>query len=173
MIEIHPFKPFVPKKAKYLILGSFVGRNNTYPKGHRDSEAWFYGAKRNQFWTILEKAYGVKLEGKKDKQKLLTKLKVAITDIILSCERSSQSNLDIHLSNITFNTKTIGEILKHHSIQKIYFTSRFVEKNFKRYFSFIIKKFPHPSLVLLPAPSPRHTLPIQTKGRIYKSLLPR
>lgn len=73
MIEIHPFGNFVPQNARYLILGSFTGKQE-------DGYDWFYCSKRNQFWPILEVVYGIKLQNKTEKQKLFNRLGVAITD---------------------------------------------------------------------------------------------
>src|SRR3972149_2501161 len=101
MIEKHPFGPFVPQDAKYLILGSFTGKEAV--KGqpyYDDSYDWFYGTKRNQFWPMLEAVYDLKLNNITRKKKLFTKLGIAIADIIYQCEREGGSNLDSNLKNI-------------------------------------------------------------------------
>src|SRR6266404_3198084 len=112
MIEIHPFLYFSPKKAKYLLLGSFPGK---------DPGNWFYGTKRTQFWSILEAVYGRKLHTKAQKEKLFTELKLAISDVIYSAERKNNNNLDNNLINIIFNTTLIGQILRKNKMEKIYF----------------------------------------------------
>ncbi len=166
MLEKHPFGSFVSKNSKYLLLGSFAAKSN-------DGYTWFYGTKRNQFWPIMEEVYKVSLKNKKDQQKLLTKLKIAITDIILKCERTKNSNLDMNLKNLVFNTIEINLILKNNKIKKIYFTSRFVEKLFKREFKGVIAKYPNIKLLTLPSPSPRYALiSITEKINEYRKLLP-
>jgi len=67
MIEKHPYGSFVPINCRYLVLGSFVARDE---KGYN----WFYGTKRNQFWPILEEVYQRELLCKKDKQELFKEL---------------------------------------------------------------------------------------------------
>jgi hypoxanthine-DNA glycosylase len=162
-MEKHPFGSFVPKKARYLLLGSFTGKQ-TYD--------WFYGTKRNQFWLIIEKVYDVKLNNKLEKQVLFTKLNLAITDIILSCERKENSNLDNNLVNIAFNTQAIKKILRENKIKKIFFTSRFVEKLFLKQFKETVKQYPEIKLVTLPSPSPRYAkMKIEEKIKRYKALL--
>ncbi len=164
MTETHPFGNFVPKNAKYLILGSFPGKPDyTYN--------WFYSNRRNQFWTILKAVYKTKLDTKEEKQKHFGKLRIAITDIILSCDRHKGTNSDTNLTNITYNTKAINKILKRNKIEKIFFTSRFAEKLFRSKC--------HPELisgyilVTLPSPSPRYAkLNLSDKINIYKKLLP-
>src|SRR3989344_1823075 len=133
MTEKHPFGSFVPKNARYLILGSFTARQ-AVSGNEKESYDWFYTTKRNQFWPILEGVYNRKFQNKKDKQELFTRLKIAITDIILQCERKANNNLDMNLTNIVFNTNAIYKILHENKIESIFFSSRFVEKLFKKHF---------------------------------------
>ena len=162
--EIHPFGDFVPHKSKYLVLGSFPAR---------EGGDWFYGSKRNQFWQILESVYGVGLKTKKKKQRLLSELGVAVADIILKCDRKNGSSLDFNLTNIVYNIRGIEQILKKHKIQKIFFTSRFVEKKFRGQFKEVVGKFADIELVTLPSPSPRYAAVTKAeKIKRYKETLP-
>lgn len=173
MIESHPFPPFVPKNTQYLLLGSFTGRRN--PKlDNEELYDWFYGTKRNQFWLILEEVYGVKLQNKIEKQELFSKLSLAITDIILSCERKENNNLDNNLINCVFNTKAITQILESNKINSIFFSSRFVEGLFKKHFKSLIDKYPQITLTTLPSPSPRFAAMSRAEKVVrYKELLPK
>src|SRR5688572_8533027 len=114
MIETHPFGNFVPRNTQYLILGSFTGKitDNSYD--------WFYGTKRNQFWPIIREVYELPFEDKNSKQDLFNGLGIAITDIILSCERKTNSNLDMNLINIVLN-KEISRIFESNKIKKVFF----------------------------------------------------
>ena len=85
MIEKHPFGDFVPKSAKYLMLGSFV----TKPA---NSYEWFYANGRNQFWPIMQEVYGLEFITTQQQKKLFRQLEMALADIILSCERRNNSN---------------------------------------------------------------------------------
>ena len=166
MLEKHPFGVFVPLKAKYLLLGSFV----TKPTHPYD---WFYANGRNQFWPILEGVYTIPLKTKRAQQDLFIELEMAIADIILECERVKNSNLDINLKSLVFNTKDISEILEKNKIEKIYFTSRFVEKLYRKHFKNLIIKYPKIELITLPSPSPRYaTMKFIDKVDSYKKLLP-
>jgi hypoxanthine-DNA glycosylase len=175
MIETHAFGNFVPLNAKYLILGSFTGRQAV--KGnpaYDDSYDWFYGTKRNQFWPILEEVYGIELRDKLSKQELLTKLGIAMADIIYQCERKEGNNSDVNLVNKVYNKKAIAEILDNNQIDKIFFTSRDVEKSFKKFFKYIIDRHAAIELITLPSPSPRYVL-IKKEQKIsrYKVLFPK
>ena len=166
MLEKHPFGVFVPPNTKYLLLGSFVSKPT-----HKYE--WFYANGRNQFWPILEEVYRVSLKTKEAQQNLFIKLKMAIADIILECERVNNSNLDINLKCLVFNTKVILDILAKNKITKIFFTSRFVEKLFRKEFKEAITKYPAVELLTLPSPSPRYAL-VSKKEKIatYMKLLP-
>jgi len=174
MIEIHPFDEFVPQNCKFLLLGSFVGRQAFRGSPDYDhSYDWYYGTRKNQFWPILEQVYGIPLGDKNSKQALFFKLKMAITDIVKQCERKEGNNLDTNLFNILYNVEAIRKILESYGIKKIYFTSRFVEKRFKSQFKDILKRYPDIDLVTLPSPSPRYArISKEQKISLYRELLP-
>jgi hypoxanthine-DNA glycosylase len=163
-IEVHPFGAFVPKNVKVLIVGSFPGREQT--QCVMDGTQWFYGAPRNQFWKILEIVYGRELKSRKQKQELFEEAGIGITDIIKSCIRRNGTNLDENLEVKEYNKEAVAVILKEH-LPGILFTSRFVEKEFKKLFPEYNKTD------ILPSPSPRYfKLNIEDKARIYKEKLP-
>jgi len=162
MIEEHPFDPFVPKLSDILILGSFPGKESTQNTREND---WFYGANRNQFWKIIELVYGIILENKSDKQNLFAINKIAITDIILSCERAGNSNSDNNLTNKKYNIEHINKILNEKPIRKILFTSKGVCKEYHEQF----EVHNGIELVTLPSPSPIYRrLSLQDKVTEYK-----
>jgi hypoxanthine-DNA glycosylase len=157
MIEKHAFGNFVPPNSKYLILGSFTGRQAVQDSKVKDpAYDWFYATKRNQFWPLLEEVYGLPLRNKTARQKLFGDLGIAIADIILQCERKSGNNLDMNLINIVYNTEAIHEMLGKNSIRTIFFSSRFVEKKFKQIFKEATENHSNINLITLPSPSPRY-----------------
>ena len=165
MIENHPYSPFVPADSTVLILGSFPGLHQT--RGLNSFEEWFYSAKRNKFWTILENVYSIRLETIADKKKLLTTKGIAITDIISKAIRKQESNLDQHLEIKEYNTQAIKNIITNGTVKKVFFTSQYVEKHF-------LKLFPgYISCECLPSPSPRSArISFENKIIIYKQKLP-
>lgn len=161
MLETHPFGSFVPPKSKYLLLGSFTGKQ---------SGDWFYGTKRNQFWSILRSVYGEQLTTRQEKERLFSRLDLAISDIIYQCERAKGTNLDNNLIGIVYNTTAIEKIIKENPIQKVFFNSRFVENKFHRLFK---GKYDALELITLPSPSPRYAkLTLTEKISRYRELLP-
>lgn len=164
MLETHPFGSFVPPKAKYLLLGSFTG------KIENASYDWFYTNKRNQFWPILGEVYGEPLKTRTDKENLFSRLGIALSDIIYQCERKKNSNLDTNLVNIVYAVDDITRILDANPIEKIFFSSRFVENKFRRLFKDKLDSF---ELITLPSPSPRYaTMTKSEKISRYRELLP-
>lgn len=167
MVEMHPFGDFVPKKTSYLMLGSFTTKpSKTYE--------WFYANGRNQFWPIMEEVYGSELRTKEQQQKLFIQLEMALADIILSCERRNNSNLDINLFNIVYNTKAIKNIINKNNVKKIFFTSRYVETLYKKHFEDSNRMTTKIDLICLPSPSPRYAvMSKQEKIKRYKNILPK
>ena len=154
----------MPQNCQYLLLGSFVGRQKY---------EWFYDNGRNQFWGILEAVYGLKLETKEKQQALCARLGLAVADIILACERKENNNKDNNLVKIVFNTQAITEIIKKKKIRKIFFSSKFAEKLFRKQFKGVMVEYPEIELVTLPSPSPRYArMSRAEKVRKYKELLP-
>ncbi|MFA5828431.1 MAG: hypothetical protein WC841_03705 [Candidatus Shapirobacteria bacterium] len=168
MVETHPFGSFVPKNCQFLFLGTFTAKVDD------PSYDWFFTSKRNQFWIIMTEVYGIKLTNKKEKENLFTELKMAITDIILQCERSENTNADNNLINMVFNVKVINKIITENNIETIFFSSRMAEKLFKNNFKEIKIKFPQINFVTLPSSSPRYAAMTKLeKIRYYKELLPK
>ncbi|WP_442794658.1 uracil-DNA glycosylase family protein [Pelobium manganitolerans] len=163
-VEDHPFKAFVPANANKLIIGSFPGRQHT--QGMANDEAWFYGAKRNQFWQILSAVFEVQINKKTTKQQVLAQHQIAITDIFLKVRRKSNNNLDENLELVAYNDHVIRQILAEQNIQRVFFTSKLVGKHFNTL-------FPEVAYVdFLPSPSPRFVrMSLQEKVEIYREKL--
>jgi len=165
IIESHPFEAFIPNDIQCLIVGSFPGKEQTQIE--LNETHWFYGAPRNQLWKILEVVYKRELKNRKQKQQLFEEAGIGMTDIIKTCIRIKGTNLDENLQIKEYNKDVIERILQEHQ-PKVLFTSRFVEKKFK-------KLFPgYNNIDILPSPSPRYfKLKVNDKAKIYKEKLPK
>jgi len=168
MIETHPFGIFSPPKARYLLLGSFTAVKK------EDSYDWFYGSKRNQFWPMIEEVYGIKLLNKRSRQSLFTKLSIAIADMIYQCERKDSNSLDSNLINLVFNTKGLNKLFKNNPLQEVFFSSKFVEKQFRKNFKDLVIKYSNVKFITLPSPSPRYAAMSRVeKIKKYKEIFPK
>ena len=169
MKETQLFKEFIPPNAKYLLLGGFTAAKKT----NDNSYDWFYCTKRNQFWSIIEQVYQIKLETTEKKKKLFAKLGIAIADTIFQCERRHGNSSDSNLSNQVYNSVGVRKILRENEIEKILFTSRFAEKIYRRHFSRVMEEYPSITLITLPSPSPRYAMLSKAEKMIvYKEELP-
>ena len=168
MLETHPFPPFIPPHARYLLLGSFIAR-----KFGQSSYDWYYSNGRNQFWNILEAVYHCELDTISLRKELFIKLSLGVTDLIYQCDRKLQNSADTSLVNCTYNTRAIEDVFKLNSLKKVYFTSKFVERTFKKVFKHLVTDFPDVEFVALPSPSPRYAAMSKTQKAIkYSRLLP-
>ena len=164
MIETHPFEPFIPSNIKVLILGSFPGKEQT--RNAISQTDWYYGAKRNQFWSIIEMAFAVNLPDRISKEALFASYRIGVADIIKQCVRKNNGNLDSNLVDVVYNTDLLKEILETKSLEKIYCTSKNVEKIFKKLFPYFTR------VESLPSPSPRYAkMSKYEKAAKYKELL--
>ena len=170
MIETHPFEPFIPQNSKYMILGSFTAKK----PNEKINYDFYYCNGRNHFWPIIEKVYGVVLDDTQKKKELFNQLGISITDIIYQCERKANNSLDNNLINFIYNFDALDQILDNNPIKKILFSSRFVEKEYKKIFKKQIDKYPNIEFFVLPSPSPRYAkLSKDEKAEIYKEQLPK
>ena len=96
-----------------------------------------------------------------------------MADIIYQCERKDGNNLDNNLVNIVYNLEPISEILENNEIEKILFTSKFVEHRFRKVFREVINRYSSIQCDTLPSPSPRYARMSKEQNiQTYKKLLP-
>jgi len=75
--------------------------------------------------------------------------------------------------NVVFNKLGINSILEHNNIEKIFFSSKFVENQFRKNFKELINQYPQVELITLPSPSPRYALLSRDeKVKRYRNILP-
>ena len=164
-IEIHPFKAFIPANASSIIIGSFPGIEQV--ANRHNPEEWFYGTADNLFWKILSESFETELKTRIQKENFLATRGIAVTDIFTKIRRKERKNLDRFLTEMEYNKK-ISSIIEESGINKIFFTSKYVEKHFH-------KAFPQIAFgVSLPSPSPAANIPISMSEdyKNYKQLNP-
>ncbi len=152
--ESHPFDPIINSDSEILILG-------TFPSLDSFKYQFYYAHKRNQFWKILSDIFNVTLEDDKTKVDFLLKNRIALWDIIQSCERKNSA--DSNLKNII--PQDIATLLINYpKIQKILFTGKKSEEIYMKYFKDLAI-----DTVSLPSPSPAYAaMRYEQKLQIYK-----
>lgn len=89
----HSIGPFFDEKSKILILGSF-------PSVKSREENFYYANKQNRFWKVLAQIFEDKVpESEQEKKKFLTDHRIALWDVIASCEILGSS--DASIKNVT------------------------------------------------------------------------
>lgn len=135
--EYHPYGTFIPKGCRSMIIGSFpIGKFSNPKRRHEIKENefdFFFGGATNLLWRLLGDTFGVKLNSKIEIVKFLNTQKIGIGDVINSCVRRDGKGSDRDLLDIEWNAGLL-ENIRQHKIQKLYFTSRGVEKWFFRLF---------------------------------------
>ena len=85
----HGFGPFYCGESELLILGSF-------PSVKSREQAFYYAHPQNRFWRVLALSFGEGVpESLPEKQELLLRHKIALWDVIESCEITGSSDSSI------------------------------------------------------------------------------
>lgn len=120
---IHPFPPVYDEKSEILILGSF-------PSVKSREEQFFYGHPQNRFWKVIAALTESDIpENIEEKRALLLKNKIALWDVIASCEITGSA--DSSIKNVVPND--ITEILKNSKVKRIYVNGKTSEKYYNKY----------------------------------------
>lgn len=135
------FEPTIDENSRVLILG-------TIPSIESLRKQERYGHKSNQFWKIIFTLFDRPLpDNYKDKNALLIENKIAIWDVLCSCE--GEGSLDSNIVNEKPNDfKAFYK--KYPQIRHIFFTGKKAAEFYKKYVGFDDDK----EYVILPSPSP-------------------
>ncbi len=137
---IHPIKPLYNAESRILILGSF-------PSVKSREECFFYGHKQNRFWRVLAALFNAdEPTTVKEKRALLLQNRVALWDVIASCEIEGSADSTIREAV----PNDLSEILLAAKIEKIFVNGKTAEKYYDAYIRDKIKR----AAILLPSTSP-------------------
>ncbi|MBE6716451.1 MAG: DNA-deoxyinosine glycosylase [Ruminococcaceae bacterium] len=140
----HPFLPLYDENSEILILGSF-------PSVKSREEMFFYGHPQNRFWKVIAAVTKNQIpETIPQKKELLLKNRIALWDVIASCEITGSS--DSSIKNVIPND--ITEILNNSKITRIYVNGKTSEKFYNKY----IKERTGVSAICLPSTSPANAV---------------
>jgi len=140
----HPFLPLYDENSEILILGSF-------PSVKSREEMFLYGHPQNRFWKVIAAVTKNQIpETIPQKKELLLKNRIALWDVIASCEITGSS--DSSIKNVIPND--ITEILNNSKITRIYVNGKTSEKFYNKY----IKERTGVSAICLPSTSPANAV---------------
>lgn len=142
MTSSHPFEPFIPVRATRLIIGTIPPARfcNPFPALYDSDVNFYYGSRDNAFWTILSEVFKEELfrqntsEAIEQREKLLEKHGLGITDVISECTHENGSASDEDLKGIVH--KDLRTLLKTHpAVNTLIYTSEFVKKQINAIFN--------------------------------------
>ena len=137
---IHPIKPIYDNNSNILILGSF-------PSVKSRDEGFFYGHKQNRFWKVVSGVFGEEEPRTiEEKKALLIRNKIALWDVIQSCDIVGSS--DSSITNVVPNDLSV--ILSTEDIKTIYVNGKTALKYYEKYTEPVIKR----PAICLPSTSP-------------------
>ena len=140
LMIVHPFPPLYDENSQILILGSF-------PSVKSREAMFFYGHPQNRFWKVTSQIFGAPVpETIDEKKKFLLSNKIALWDVIASCEIKGSS--DSSIKNVVPND--LSEIFKKADIKHIFVNGKTAEKYYNKYTKDTVGK----AAVCLPSTSP-------------------
>ena len=121
--ETHKFGPVYGKDSRILVLGSF-------PSVKSREVQFYYGHPKNRFWKLLALLYHEEEPAEiPEKKAFLAKHRIAVWDVIESCDITGSS--DSSIRNVTIND--INRILEAAPIQEIYANGKKAESLYQKY----------------------------------------
>lgn len=136
----HEFEPVFDEKSKILILGSF-------PSVKSREQKFYYGHPQNRFWKVLAKVTECELPLTiEEKKEFLLKNRIAVWDVIESCEIIGSS--DSSIRNVV--PTDLNKVLSQCEIKTIYANGGTAKKLYEKY----SKKVTGREIIGLPSTSP-------------------
>lgn len=136
----HIFEPIYNYDSRILILG-------TFPSVKSRENQFYYGHPQNRFWKVLAAIYDNEpLVTIEEKKSFLLQNRIAIWDVIASCDITGSS--DSSIKNVVPTDLSI--ILNHAGIEKIFANGTTAAKLFRKYQEQTVKR----EIICLPSTSP-------------------
>ena len=160
-------RPLYQSNAKILILGSMPGQASL------DSQQ-YYGHPRNQLWPLLQQLFGVDagLDYPCRCQQALA-AKVALWDVIGTCQRAGSLDSAIVRSSIRYNS--LVELCQQlPDLQQIWLNGGKAAQSFRQYQRQLPALWPDPTITVheLPSTSPAHaSLTFAAKLELWRQTL--
>ena len=140
MAELHNIPPLYDEHSRILILGSF-------PSVKSREGRFFYHHPQNRFWKVLAAVLGCEVPKTiGEKQAMLLQSRVALWDVIASCEIIGSS--DSSIRNAVPND--VGRILAAAPIEAIFCNGGTAHKLYRRHLEPLLGR----PAILLPSTSP-------------------
>lgn len=137
---IHEIKPFYRADSKILILG-------TMPSPKSREYGFYYMHPQNRFWRVLADILGEPFpESITNRMQLLEKHRIALWDVLHSCEIRGASDASIRNAH----PNDIAWLLQQAPIERIYATGKTAEKYYNKFLRNSLGR----DIIALPSTSP-------------------
>lgn len=136
---IHPLQPIYTEDSLILILGSLPSKKSR-------EENFYYANPKNRFWSVLSQIFQETPKTKEEKITFLKKHRLALWDVIHSCDIKGSS--DASICNVKANN--ISSLIKKTKIKYIITTGQTAKKYYDK---FLLPKTKIEAIVL-PSTSP-------------------
>jgi len=148
MQEISGFDPIAAPDARVLILGSM-------PSTMSKAKDQYYGHHKNGFWTIMGQLFGAEPDLCYGLRKgILMTHRVAVWDVLRTCQRLGSLDVDIELDSIVINDFS-DFFSRHGQIRHVFFNGMTAEKIYRKYIlPTLPERFGHLVYHRLPSTSP-------------------
>ncbi|MBO5094371.1 MAG: DNA-deoxyinosine glycosylase [Lachnospiraceae bacterium] len=141
----HTFEPVFDTESEILILGSF-------PSVKSRENRFYYGHPQNRFWKVTAAVCGCDVPvGIEEKKRFLLQNKIAVWDVIASCDIIGSS--DSSIRNVTGNDMNV--ILEKAPVRCIFTNG---DKAYRLFLKYCMdqkrRETPYPEVCRLPSTSP-------------------
>jgi hypoxanthine-DNA glycosylase len=138
---VHPFEPIFDKSSRILILG-------TFPSVKSREYGFYYGHPQNRFWKIIAHITDICSipQTISDKKLVLLANKIALSDVLQSCDIDGSSDSSIRSAV----PADLYKILNIANINHIYANGEKAHRLLLKYFT----KIPKQAITKLPSTSP-------------------
>lgn len=156
--RIFSFPPIIDNNSRIIILGSIPGVKSL-------EKQQYYGHPQNKFWKIIFELFNENFtDNYEEKINILKKHRIALWDVIDSCER--KGSLDSEIKNEAANQ--IEQLLENYpNIEAVFCNGGKSYKNLKKILG---KNFRVP-IYQMPSTSPLHTVSFEKKFEEWKKIL--
>ncbi|MDR3155744.1 MAG: DNA-deoxyinosine glycosylase [Holosporaceae bacterium] len=133
---IHPFDPIFDEKSRILILG-------TFPSVKSREYGFYYGHQQNRFWKAIARITqtGHFPETIADKKQILIQNRIALADVLQSCDIAGSS--DGSIKNAV--PADLSKIFDNANIERIYANGEKAYQLFIKYIGMEVIKLPSTS----------------------------
>lgn len=123
----HPYKPFIPKNATKLIVGTLPPPRFTSRDLKEGDVDFCYGSRDGLLWQVIDRVFDLKLkfetseEAVRERKDFLANKGIGICDTVESCRREKIDASDLGMQEVELRD-LVGILREHEKIDTLLFT---------------------------------------------------